>query len=114
MERQVKEETRIISEVEKKLASTSFRGTKLKNKIEMAASSGMMVQEQQQQQQSFPLQTFSNNNAEMSKLEQLPPEQFDSKEYMTKRKLETVSVLLVSSKPKKPGMRTFACTGKSN
>lgn len=92
MEARVKEEARIISEVEKKLASTSIIATKLKNKIEIGSSrngGNSMVA-------SLP----ANNNiifgataaaGGTSKLEQLPPEQFDWKEYMTKRKLETVS-----------------------
>lgn len=110
MEARVKDETRIIREVEKKLASTTFRATKFKNKIEIAgvlvpaAAAEMEVsmasqqQQQQQQKQSLPLPSYplanNNNNSlsgEMSKLEKLPPEQFDWKEYMTKRKLETVS-----------------------
>ncbi|CAL8091162.1 unnamed protein product [Orchesella dallaii] len=68
MEAEVKEQTRIISEVERKLASTSFRATKLENKIEMTMQ-----------------------QSEMSKLEQLAPAAFDSKEFLTKKKLETVT-----------------------
>lgn len=102
MEARVKEETRIINEVEKKLASTSFRGTKLKNKIEMSntvnnkgggggVSSLSFLSGTPHQEQSSPTYLPANNGStEMTKLEQLPPEQFDWKEYMTKRKLETV------------------------
>lgn len=84
MEKQVKEETRVISEVEKKLAAASCHGAKLKNKIEMGASVASS---------SAAPGFIRNPGSESSKLEKLPPDQFDSKEFMTKRKLETVSML---------------------